>query len=348
MIEIPAETYINIGGTNRKIGATGVYVRNGGVWNPVNFTYVNIGGGWQTAYIRDVSGPAAPTNVRATWEGNALRITWTNPADSDYAYMAVNVEPGSDPFIFGSPVPAPGNSVLWTTHILNNLVYTVQLIPVDSNGNVGTPVVVTSMGWTGVARGKTPSPYVIWPVDSGTWYLEGGAWRPPADIANHVQQGGFTGGQFCGMYFYGNQFFDFLRGTTISAASASFFRINSGGTPFPVSPTIWGSTQVSPAGSPMGSLYKGIITGPGLSLLGSPFPGIYNLGWPLPSTLFENMQSTAPTGFRFNAMGFYANDLVLRPDLGGGDVTASYMQLFSAYELPFNIKSGAIAIDHSG
>lgn len=344
---MPAETYVNIGGTPHKIGALGINARVSGVWQVVNFGYANVGGFWQNVYIRDNTGPAAPTNCKATWNFNAIEITWTNPADSDYAYMVVNAQPGAEPWIFGTTVAAPTNSYHWTTDVKNNLIYTIQLTPVDANGNVGTSVYFQTMAWTGVARGKQPSPSVFWPVDSGTFYVNGGYWRN--DVAERVLQGAFPGGEFTGMYFYGNQFYDFIRGTTISAASVALFRVNSGGTPFPVSPTVWGSTCVSKAFNPQSTLYKGVITGAGLSLAGPPYPPPYNLGWGLPGTLFENMQSTAPSGFRFNAMGFYANgDITMRPDLGGGNVSASYMQMYSAYEKPYAITSGAITVDHSG
>lgn len=343
---MPAETYVNIGGTPRQIGASGISAKVSGVWQVVNFGYANVAGVWQNVYIRDNSGPAAPTNCRATWNFNAIEITWTNPADADYAYMVVNAQPGAEPWILGTTVAAPGTSYHWTTDVKDNLIYTIQLTPVDSNGNVGTSAYFQTMAWTGAARGKTPSPTVFWPTDSGTWYVNGGYWR--SDVSDRVIQGAFPGGEFIGMYFYGNQFYDLIRGTTISAASASFFRVNSGGTPFPVTPVVWGSTCVARPQNPVDTLYKGPITGPGLSLAGSPYPLPYNLGWTLPSTLFENMNSTAPSGSRFNAMGLWANDIVMRPDLGGGDVTESYMQMYSAYEYPYNIKSGAIAVDHSG
>lgn len=343
---MPAETYLNVGGNNIKIGATGAYVKVGS-WQTVNFIYVNAGGGWQTVYIRDVSGPAAPTNLRATWNGEGLDISWTNPADADYAYMAVNVQPGTAPWMYGPTINAPTNSFRWTNYILNNLIYTVMLTPVDTNGNVGTTAYVQSMEWTGQARGKTPSPTVIWPLDSGTFYHEwgnpAGAWR--TDISDRVDQGGFDVGEFIGMYFYGDQFWNLLRGTTVSAASAQFFRVPSGGTPLPVSPAVCGSTCVSKAQNPMTTMYDGPTLGPGLSMAGDPYPPIYNLSWPLPSSLFDNFNSTAQ---RFNAMALYAADNVLRPDLGGGNVTASYMQMFGASEYPYNIKSGAITLDHSG
>lgn len=231
-----AEAHVNVGGAWRKIPTNGIYVNAGSAWQQVNYAYTNVGGGWQTTYIRDSTGPSAPTGAYARWYTTSgtpggtpsLYIAWTNPPEPDYAYMYVTVVINGTPYFAGTY-----NNTIQGFHypyVVNNVIYPVYLTPYDGNGNAGPTVYLESQAWTGTARGRTPNPVQFDAIDSGTFRPEYFGWvgglamyrvkwgnaESPAFIQQH------------GCYIYGQQIRQKLSGAVIGSGTVDLFRVNSG------------------------------------------------------------------------------------------------------------------------
>jgi hypothetical protein len=248
------DIYVKDASTWKKAPANGIYVRDAGIWKQADFAYMKVAGVWTLAYVSDATGPAAPTSATATWSGSGLRVAWTNPADADFSHVAVYITPAGQPYISVGTIsgsPSQAKTYDFTSYIIDNAIYTVQLVPYDTNGNAGTTISFDSMGWTGAARGRTPLSTYIDPTDSGTW--RNGAWR--SDIpAKDVYQGIDAFGHNTGVYFYGTQFYDKLRGSTISAATIEVYRANGVGFGSNRSAMLWTSTCTSKASDPTATI----------------------------------------------------------------------------------------------
>jgi|JI10StandDraft_1071094.scaffolds.fasta_scaffold11408_2 hypothetical protein len=336
---MPAETYINIGGTPTRVQTNGIYVNVSGTWQQADFAYVNVGGTWQTVYVQDNVGPAAPTGCTATWTPSGLQVDWTNPADADHSYVSVYITPTGQPPIFGpniSGAPSGVMSYTFTTYIIDNTVYTVTLVPVDSNGNTGTPVSFSSMAWTGAARGRTPLTHIIDPIDSGNW--RDGSW----EYTMRPKQGASSApGNNIGIFFYGTQFWDKLRGSTISAATIELFRANTVGVGGSVFPSMWTSTCSSRAENP-GAGLDNPLAGTGMCRNGSCNPWSQ---FTVDAAWRARMAGYGATP-RLNSVAMLSFDVTLIP--GAGNVSASYMELIGALEVVGTVVPGRIIVTHSG
>ena len=355
---MPAESHVRIGGQWRKIPTDGVYVRVGGIWKQVDFGYSKVSGTWQQVYIRDTTGPSAPSGAQAKWgyiTGGVpcLAITWTNPVDSDYASMSVSVWPGfGNPFIYS--IPSAAQAFNFTDYVIDNSIYTVQLTPYDANGNPGTPVTVYSMGFTGAARGRSQSPAYIYPIDSGTFRFNigeaNGFWRTDAEVLA-VPQGGYrramqgwdAGGVNLGAYFYGTQFYDGYRGANFGDSVVEMYRVNQGGTPYPVPVKLFISqvaTSKAIGADDLGDLglFDGPHNSPGMSLNGitSPFLQI-----PVTSDWFDNMSDGS-----LRSMWMYSDDTVLHPD--AGNASYDFGKWYGAGEVTGSVSPGCFIVTHTG
>lgn len=344
---MPAESHIKIGNNWVKLGSTGVYANVGGTWQPVNNIYDKVSGTWQTVYVRDTTGPASPSGVTARWEGSGLRINWTNPPDADYDSMRIVIRPGVEPTLAPITVYGATNTIHYTTYIKDYLVYTATLTPYDVHGNAGTSVTVTSMGFTGAARGRTPTSFFIKPIDSGTWRTSTGGWRvdmPGSGYGQWVIQGASAEGENFGTYFYGTQFWDYLRGATITSASLELQRTNSAGLGGAVEPEFyWSQDCTSKASNPSASSMNDYIYHtPGLSRNGDTPNYAY-----VPLTAgYRTAMGANSLGSSLRSIIFNAFDVSLISFIG--DVSYSYMKMTGAYEGPYTITPGRINVAHSG
>ena len=334
------DIYIKDASTWKKAPANGIYVRDGGVWTQADFAYMKVDGVWQLAYVSDATGPGAPTSATATWNGAGLRVAWTNPVDSDFSHVAMYITPGNQPYmIIGNFTGSPGQAKTYdfTSYILDNLVYTVQLVPYDTNGNAGTSIMFSSMSWTGAARGRTPLSTYIDPIDSGTW--RNGHWRTDVSPLVSVYQGIDGIGTNTGAYFYGTQFYDKLRGATISGATIEVYRVNGIGYGSNRSAGLWTSTCTSKASDPNVGL-ENYFASNVMSVNGNAPP--YSVSG-IPSSWFARMAGYGATP-RFAAMGVKSLDT----ELGGIGVSNNYMKLYGAGTAPGTVVPGRIWITHSG
>lgn len=342
---MPAETHVKIGNNWVKLGSSGVYAKVGAVWQPVDTVYDKVGATWQTVYVRDTTGPASPSAVTSRWENNGLRISWTNPPDADYAGMRIVIRPGVEPTLSPIVVHGATNSIHYTTYIKDYLVYSATLTPFDAIGNYGTPITVTSMGFTGAARGRTPTSFFIRPVDSGTW--RGAGWRtdqPGSGFGQWVIQGASVSGENFGTYFYGTHFWDYLRGSTITSASLELQRTNSAGLGGAVEPEFyWSQNCTSKASNPTTSTQNDyIFHTPGLSRNGDTPNFAY-----VPLTAgYRAAMGSNTLGSSLRSIIFNASDIGLIGFIG--DVSYSYMKMTGAWEGPYTITPGRINVAHTG
>lgn len=340
-----ASTHVNVGGNWPKIGNDGVYANVSGTWQPVQFIYNKNNGIWENTYVRDTTGPASPSAVTATWEGSGIRVNWTNPPDSDYSYMRLLFWPAGQPSLLPEIiVSAPTATCHYSGYILNNTVYTVYLTPVDIHGNSGPYIAVQTMAWTGAARGRTDPnvPFRMLAVDSGTWRGETGGWRPDG-YGQFVYQGASISGVNYGVFFYGTQAYDYLRGATIYGANIEMERKNSGGLGTSV-PTeyMWSNDCTSRATDPSASSRYDYTVGPGMARNGdAPNYAYGNL-----SAGFMNAIGSTSLGSSLRSIIFSSTNNALNP--GIGNVSNSYMIMAGAYEGPYTLKPGLLNITHSG
>lgn len=330
---MPAETYVRQGGTWRKVGQDGPLVRQSNSWHPALFIYARHNGAWRTVYVRDVTGPVAPTNVTATWSGTSggrprCLVNWTNPPDADYDRMRVRWRHGTNLAWNQAWVNAPTSQFFAITNNVWNATLDIHLTPFDEFGNAGDVVTTRSMLWTGQARGARQSPFVINALDSGSFILTGGPWIS----GKRVRQGVWGGTEYMGAYFYGDQIWTWLRGATISNASIQLFRSNAGETGG-VFPYMWRSHISSKAQSPWGFVEQGPAAGTSPQALDGSHP---HWAWqPIPSNWYNNM--TNPTQQRLRTIVFYSQGTPL--------TRAEY---FGQGETPGTVVPGRLTIEHSG
>ena len=160
---MPSQTAVNVSGTWRTIGATGLYARVSGVWQQMNFGYAKVSGAWQTVYIKDNTGPASVGSAKATFFGgiDGMVINYNNPGDADFSYCNVYVSTGGGAITsYNGVAGAPGQNIN-VYHYSNPFfaVMDIAITPYDTNGNAGTTVSFQSMQWTGITRGRVPTPY---------------------------------------------------------------------------------------------------------------------------------------------------------------------------------------------
>lgn len=222
-----ATDYVRVGGIWQPINpGNGIYANVGGTWRPVAESYANVGGVWQPSYIRDIIGPAAPTNVLFAWTAGGYTISWTNPGDADYAGMNISVLPMSE-VARNYQVPAFGTALVDSTYSASYYnVWTAYLTPYDQVGNPGVTSVVYSMGHTGRPRGRLPSPWVIDVTGGEAWFIANNALTPSVVSLTQCYFGRYSGTQeneYIGMFYYGDLFYSYLRGANITGASLQIF-----------------------------------------------------------------------------------------------------------------------------
>lgn len=326
--------HINVAAAWKEIGADGAWVNVSGVWKTVESIHSNVSGTWKDVYIRDNTGPAAPSNVVSQWVNEGMLLTWTDPPDADFSHMEVSVIPtGESPFVYS--VSAGVESQL-CDYIAYYKVFTSYLTPYDVNGNAGPTTAVGSMAWTGEARGRWPSPRVYYPTDSGTFRTA--AWR--GDVGSRVYQGSTSNGHNYGAYFYGDTIYGELRGTIINEMGIEYVRYNDSGTGGAVTPEFRWSTIASKASSPVGTVNDRFL-GPAVCRNGSCWS--FNIANP-PSSWYDNFVTPAST--RAKSIILYSDDQTL----GAGSVSASYMQLYGYAERPLGdtLVPGRLSFSHSG
>lgn len=346
--------HVKVGGVWKDI-VDAPSVKDANVWKTVEFGYVRESGTWKEFYVRDKTGPASPTSAVATWSNGNCVVTWVNPSDADYNRVEIhrvrNPSAGPGAYLDGlvaTEYGAAGASMSWTdTNVLNDyMVYAYWLYPIDTRGNYGNPTIVESMAWTGLSRGRVPSPITFYATDSGTY--RNSAWRTDATVTDQfgnpsrVIQGYTATGMNYAHYFYGTQLYDTLRGTTASAMSLALNRVSAGGNGGAVYPYIWGTDKSSKTGDGSAGLLGGTLYGTGLCRNGTCDTLAY---YALPSNWFTHYFSVSPpAGFRMRGVGFYSPDTVIQ----SYSTSASYMILYSAYEAAFGFFPGSITVTHSG
>lgn len=330
----------------------GLFIRNNGIWNEsiagpsvrvdgvnrdIYNGYVSVSGTWRQFYARDTVGPASPTGLVATWNNGNCVVTWTNPADADYSFMKIyRTRIGVQTETYITQISSP--TATWTDTAVqeNGVIYRYTLYPVDVRGNMGNGASVDSMAWTGAARGRVASPITFYPTDSGTY--RNSIWR--TDVTNRVFQGYTANGMNYGHYFYGSQFFDTLRGTTVSAMSLLLVRSSSSGLGAAVQPHIWAHGKTTKTGDGSSGLYNGSLLSPGLARNGSaPNYQLYTLSSSYHSGFFDVSPAT-----RYRGFATYDSDTTLN-GLGASD---PYMQLQGFDEIGFGLAPGAVSVTHSG
>lgn len=223
--------YTNVNGTWHAAGqgTKGMFTRVGGSWHQVSNAYLNVAGVWRRFYFSDNVGPVAPTNVTSDFvNGGQCRLRWSNPVDSDFVRMhAECFLPGNSAPVWVQDVGgAPGSAQSVINSNLNPY-YTIQtwvLTSFDANGNQGAQVSVNSMAWTGAARGRTPSPIAFDDIGGAEWSV-----NTPFNttaVPTFIQSGGVfnvggdgSGGERISQVYYGDQFWQQVRGANITGAS---------------------------------------------------------------------------------------------------------------------------------
>lgn len=333
-----ADTYVNVGGTWQTIGASGIYTRVSGVWQPVTLMYARVAGVWQQVYIQDNVGPGAPTNMKVSFVSNgSVKCEWNNPADADFSHVQISAKYSDNSgtilattTISGTPSQAKSTTQLCPS---TGKVVRYTLTPYDVNGNPGATYTVDSHAWSGTARGRVASPSFFVPTDSGTYRNSG--WR--TDVGNRLYQGTTSNGTNYGTYFYGTQIFTTLHGSAVTAGNIMIKRVNSGGLGGAVYPDVWWSDISSQASSPIGHIFnEKLDTGSPLCRNGS-CPTFDTITFP--STWLDNISDPAQT--RLRSIVFYSatND---------GDPSSTYMQLYGYDEAPGDVFPGVITITHGG
>ena len=337
-----ATTSVHAGGTWHPVRADGVWVNVAGVWKMCKYVYSHAGGTWQEIHVSDTTGPGAATSVKATWTATGLLIDWVNPVDADYNHMVVNVYNSGD-WTLRATKTITGTTSQWlSTYNPYNTILYVQLIPYDDLGNSGTIAAVESMGHLGVRRGRAVSPSVFYSGGSGTW--RGGQWR--TDIwANelYVYQGSSVSGKSEGAYFYGDQIYNKLAGTTITGMKFEYVRTNSTGPGGAVEPELWQSAIASKAEafSKFGTKH----TAAGACRNGDCLP--YN-STALPTT-WEAAMVNVGANPRLRSIVMSSDDTTLRSYLG--NVSESYCAWYPGTERPVanNVYVPArLTIEHTG
>lgn len=343
-----ASTHVKIGGVWRDIGANGIYVHDAGSWQQCDFVYVNEGGTWRTAYIRDNTGPSAVTNFKATWEANSnsgestsdgLRITFDAPADADIDYVMVYVKPRnhSTTYTMGpySCTPSQAKSIKFTAYRALNKIYNVQVVPYDTNGNAGTVADTDSMEWTGAARGRTVSPFYVAPWASNTW--RNGSIRTDGT----VYQGRSTSGYSFGVYYYANAFHDSLRGATADSARIELHRQNTTGISAAIQPDMYWTNNASYYADAEIVPRYGEFLGSAMDRWSLPY-GYSSL----PAGWLDNF-TDIDLGQTVRSVLFHAPESILYPEYG--NVSLTYMSMHGAGVDPYNgIVHGRIGVWHSG
>lgn len=331
--------HIRVGGVWREV-MSNAHLRLGGSWRNIEQGHIRIGGTWHTFYQRDTQGPASPTIVRASWRnGNQCRVTWTNPADADYAYMEIRRHRdglGWDPQIIKVNAPTGSYDDLNIPDFYR--IYTYMLTPYDTVGNAGNSVIASSMGWTGRARGRQPSPRVFYPTDSGAW-LSATGWYD-----EHPAQGSSTFGNHFGAYFYGDVPRSSLLGAVVSSMSVLCYRYPEGGKPDWVQPSLWYSTMNSKASSPQfgTNTFAGPVLGSGVCRDTS-CPKFTEVALPFShwDAFFKH-----DTEHVARSLVFYSNDTTLQA--GNGNLSWSFARFYRSDWYPENMRPGRITIVHGG
>jgi hypothetical protein len=341
-----AQTSVDVAGVWKNVRADGVWVNVGGVWKMCKYVHAHDPTTWRDVHVSDTTGPLAPTSLTATWTVNGLLVDWVNPTDADYNHMQIIVyHTGDTTWTQRANVTVAGPTSQWlSTYNPYNTALYVLLIPYDNLGNGGTQAGVHSMGqsFPGAARGRVPSPAVFYSNGSGTW--RGGQWR--TDIyANelYVYQGSSVSGKSEGAYFYGDQIFNTLYGTTITAMSFEYVRTNSTGAGGSIEPELWMSTIASKAEA--FSKFGTKLTAPGVCRNGDCLP--YN-SVVLPSTWRAPMVTPGQPS-RLRSIVMSSDDTTLRSYLG--NVSESYCAFYPGTERPVanNVAIPArLTIEHTG
>lgn len=350
---MPADTRVKVGNDWRPIGAAGIYARDGGQLREIDTGHARVNGVWQTTYIRDNTPPVNPTNLKCAWENGGLRITWTNPPDSDLQSMELAIYPRGGSLQARYIVPAsPGSqgSYLYLSgNIQNYLIYDVNFRPIDSNGNRAIGNWAASMEFTGSARGRTPSPISFRPIDSGTWDENAGFWRTVSWMPGpnwRVFQGASISRNNWGAMFYGSQFWTHLRGASVSAARLDLQRMNTPGLGAAIKPNMaWSQNLTSKAVNPTTSTRSAFIQGTGMARTSNHGPTYGSTV--LPSS-WRDALSFWSVGNTMKSIMFYSLDQTLRPWLN--DVSESYMGMYGAHDPGpyFGTFPGLIYVVHSG
>lgn len=334
--------HTKVGGIWKEI-INNVTVRVSGTYRTVAQGYVKVSGTWRTMYLRDTTGPASPTDLKATWRNNGeCYVTWTNPADSDYAEMQIQrtVRGLRDSVITIYTVAAPTRAFT-LSDCMEGRIYTFLLTPVDTAGNLGTTVSVASMEWTGAARGRVASPVTFDPIDSETWLDGPDEWV--SSDSDRVWQGSNSTEEKVGIFWYGTTPYDTLAGAEIESMAVNIYRTTQNGKAGAVPPEVRWSTSASRATSPpASSRSSATTTGTGICRNGTcsnftqvSLPGSWHDNW------FDPEQ-----GLRARSVILDSQDTTLVSGLG--NTSESYMEMYAWDQTGSGRLPGRITVVHGG
>lgn len=332
--------FVHRNGAWDELGPNAIFAKIGGVWRPVERVSGKSGGVWRHSHIRDSEGPYILTNIRTKWYNGKLRISWTNSPDSDFSHVKVTIYPAGQQAVQSVDVHGAPNADAFYDYspVPYDKIYHVELSPYDTNGNLGTMIFDSSMQFTGSARGRTNETYQILATDSGVW-------RDDSFIGTELRprQGASISGESVGVYYYGTQIWDRLRGAEITSASIELVRYNQGGLGGAVEPEMRYGTDGSKQGFPDYNVSIPKITGPGLCRNGACDPfAVVGLpsSWTGPMTDLDSS--------RFRSVVFDSDDVTLQSYIG--NVSESYMYLYHAFERPYGtgIIPGRLNFNHTG
>lgn len=235
---MPSNIFVNVAGNWHAAGqgSKGIFVKVSGSWRQVSNGYVHVGGVWRRDYFSDNAGPGLPTGYFSDFvNGGQCRLTWTNPGDADFSYMHTECYlPGYSAPVWVQDVHGSAGGTYSVINTANNPYYQIQswfLTPYDSNGNAGATIGLNSMDHTGAARGRTPSPITF--MNTSKQVVQLGYQTASVTVVSGtvggatnftpVSGGSPDGFPYATMLYYGNQFFDQLRGANINGASIGMY-----------------------------------------------------------------------------------------------------------------------------
>jgi hypothetical protein len=335
-------THVKDGGVWRTLRSDGFAANVGTTPRPIQEAYAHAAGSWRTVHITDATGPVAPPTATATWSPSGLQVAWTEPGDADYSFVTIGVYHYGESTLRHYANVGKGTTSWLSTYAPYWTILRIELTPYDLLGNAGTKRVIHSMDHLGGARGRVPSPIEFYSNSSGTW--RNGQWREDiwAD-KYYVYQGSSVSGKSEGAYFYGDQVYDTLRGTTITAASWQYVRTNSTGLGGAIEPEIYQSTIASRADA--FSKFGAKTTAPGVCRNGACTP--YN-SVALPSAWYAPMVTPGAPN-RFRSVVLSSDDTTLQGYIG--NVSESYMAMYPGYARPIANNTyvpGRLVIAHTG
>lgn len=113
--------------------------------NGWDFSTVWVIGGYPTLRTADVTAPAAPGNVVASALGSNVNLSWTNPADIDFASVFIQRSTSVSPstVLAGTRILSASTATAKNDFSLADNVYYYSLIAIDTNGNYSLPARVS-------------------------------------------------------------------------------------------------------------------------------------------------------------------------------------------------------------